>query len=123
MVGLKLFWFVIGFCALVLAALGLVLPLLPTTPFLILAAFAFARSSERWHNWLLTHRIFGPLVSNWRRYGAIGRRTKMVSVLFMAAILCLSYGVGVSTVLLTVQAIVLLGAAAFVVSRPSPPGR
>lgn len=50
----------------VLGTAGIVLPLLPTTPFLLLAAFLFARSSPRWHNWLLNHKHLGPYISAWR---------------------------------------------------------
>ena len=73
---MKPFWFALGFLALGLGALGVVLPLLPTTPFVLLAAFAFARSSERWHAWLLNHRIFGPIITDWREHGAIRARTR-----------------------------------------------
>ncbi|MDG2479242.1 MAG: YbaN family protein, partial [Alphaproteobacteria bacterium] len=68
----------------VLAILGVALPLLPTTPFLLVAAFAFARSSDRWHRWLREHRVFGPLIADWQEHGAIDRRTKLLSVLAMA---------------------------------------
>ncbi len=49
-----------------LGTTGIVLPLLPTTPFLLLAAFLFAKSSERWHDWLLNHKHLGPYIHAWR---------------------------------------------------------
>ncbi len=115
-------WIAVGFAALALAALGVVLPLLPTTPFLLVAAYAFARSSERWHAWLLSHRVFGPIIEDWRRHGAIGRRTKIVGVAAMAGVLALSVAFDVDSIVLAVQAVVLTASAAFVLSRPSPPG-
>ena len=115
-------WMGVGFAALALAALGVVLPLLPTTPFLLVAAFAFARSSERWHAWLLSHRVFGPIIEDWRRHGAIGRRTKIVGVAAMAGVLALSVAFDVDSIVLAVQAVVLTASAVFVLSRPSPPG-
>ena len=115
-------WMAVGFAALALAALGVVLPLLPTTPFLLVAAYAFARSSERWHAWLLSHRVFGPIIEDWRRHGAIGRRTKIVGVAAMAGVLALSVAFDVDSIVLAVQAVVLTASAAFVLSRPSPPG-
>lgn len=116
-------WFIIGLIALSLGVLGIALPLLPTTPFVLLAAFAFARSSDRWHKWLQEHRIFGPMITNWREHGAISRRAKIAAVGSMAAIFALSLALGLSTGVLIIHAIVLLAAAAFVLSRPSSPQR
>ena len=116
-------WFVVGVGALLLAALGLALPLLPTTPFVLLAAFAFARSSDRWHAWLCRHPVFGPMIDDWRRHRAIDRRTKIVGVISMAGVFGLSVALKVGAAVLAVQAVVLTVAAAFVLSRPSPPER
>lgn len=116
-------WFVIGVLALALGALGIFLPLLPTTPFILLAAYAFARSSKPVHDWLLRHRIFGPLIENWRRYGAISRRAKILGSLSLIAVILLSVLAGAPRYLLLIQAIVLLICAAFIVSRPAPPVR
>ena len=68
---MRYLWLSFGFIALALGMAGAVLPLLPTTPFILLAAFCFARSSRRFHNWLLNHRTFGPMIENWRQEGAI----------------------------------------------------
>ena len=114
-------WFAVGIAALALAALGAALPLLPTTVFLLVAAFAFARSSDRWHAWLLSHRVFGPLIADWRDHRAIDRRAKILSAASMAAVFGISLALGAGTLVLAVQAVVLGAAAAFVLSRPSPP--
>lgn len=121
MVHRRLFWFCIGSTALVLGAIGVVLPLLPTTPFILLAAYAFAQSSERCHNWLLRHRLFGPMIDDWRAYGAISRRVKIVSAVSMLAILGLSLAAGVAAPLLLLQAAILSASATYVLSRPLPP--
>lgn len=60
------FFVVAGLINVVLGTAGIFLPLLPTTPFLLLAAYLFARSSERWHNWLLNHRRLGPYIHAFR---------------------------------------------------------
>ncbi len=111
----------IGVVSLALGALGVFLPLLPTTPFVLLAAFAFANSSERLHQWLLDHNVFGPLIADWRSHGAIGRRTKIVSLVSMAAIVGISLLLAVPTHVIVVQAVVLTASAIFIVTRPLPP--
>ena len=111
----------VGFLCLALGGLGIVVPLLPTTPLVLVAAFAFANSSETLHQWLLDHRVFGPLIDNWRRHGAISRTAKTMSVVSMLAILVISWLIGVATVVIGVQAIVLACAAAFILTRPSLP--
>lgn len=117
----RLTWLLVGLVALALGAIGIALPLLPTTPFILLAAFAFAQSSEKLHRWLLEHNVFGPLIDNWNRYGAISRRAKVVSVGTMAALPVISVVAGAPGVVVWVQVVVLGAAAAFILSRPSPP--
>ena len=57
---MKLIWAMLGLLAMALAIIGVVLPLLPTVPFLLLAAFCFARSSQKLHRWLISHKTFRP---------------------------------------------------------------
>jgi uncharacterized membrane protein YbaN (DUF454 family) len=113
----------LGLLALGLGAVGAVVPLLPTTPFVLVAAYAFARSSRRLHAWLLKHKTFGPLIKNWQRYGAISRRAKVAGVASIVAVLAVSVALELSTTVLIVQAVVLTTSAAFIVSRPEPPAR
>lgn len=69
-----------GTLALGLAVLGAILPGLPTTPFVLLAAACYARASPRFYEWLLRNRLFGPLIIEWRRYRSISRRIKWVAI-------------------------------------------
>jgi uncharacterized protein len=78
----------LGFVALGVA--GIFLPVLPTTPFMLLAATCFARSSERFYNLLLNHRIFGHTVREWQQHRSIPRRTKWFAITTMAATLTVS---------------------------------
>ena len=68
-----------------LGGIGVLLPIMPTVPFLLLAAFCFARSRPEWERRLLHHPHWGPSLRNWRERGAITRRAKLSAVLAMAA--------------------------------------
>jgi uncharacterized membrane protein YbaN (DUF454 family) len=78
----------VGFAALILAVVGIVLPVLPTTPFILLAAACFARSSKRFHDMLLANRIAGPIIREWVEHRSIPRRVKRWVYLLLA----LSFG-------------------------------
>lgn len=79
-------WLALALLCLGLGIIGIVLPGLPTTPFILLAAFAAARGSRRLHDWLRGHRLFGPMVADWEREGAVSLRAKRVATLTM--VLC-----------------------------------
>ncbi len=69
--------------SLLLGVIGLFLPVLPTTPFVLLAAWAAARSSPRLLGWLEQHTVFGPMISDWRRGGVVRRRAKWLATVVM----------------------------------------
>ena len=71
---------VAGFLLVGLATLGIFLPLLPTTPLLLLAAGCFANSSEKWHRWLMGHSLFGPIIRNWHENRCMPRKAKVIAV-------------------------------------------
>lgn len=81
---------VLGFGFVALGVAGIFLPVLPTTPFMLLAAACFARSSERFHHWLLHHRLLGATVREWEQHRSIRRRTKWIAIVTMAATLAVS---------------------------------
>jgi hypothetical protein len=79
--GVARLWFLAaGHLSIGLAVLGVFLPLLPTTPFLLLAAACYARGSVRFYNWLLNSRTFGPLIRNWREHRSIALRYKLLAI-------------------------------------------
>ncbi|ADJ28761.1 YbaN family protein [Nitrosococcus watsonii] len=71
---------IIGFFFIGIAFIGAILPLLPTTPFLLLAAGCFAKSSPRFHQMLLENALFGPIIKNWHEHRAISLRTKIIAI-------------------------------------------
>jgi len=77
-------YLIIGWMALALGGVGIFLPILPTVPFVILAAFCFARSSPRLEAWLLGHEQFGPHIIAWRDHGAISRKGKIMALFAFA---------------------------------------
>jgi uncharacterized membrane protein YbaN (DUF454 family) len=118
-----MFWTGLGAVSLALGVIGIALPLLPTTPFILLAAFAFARGSPRLRHWLETHRRFGPPIRDWERYGAVAPRAKRLAAALMALTFVIPLLAGLPPAALAVQAACLAGAAAFVLTRPDgPPG-
>ena len=121
MISARGLWLCIGLTATGLGLIGMVLPLMPTTVFLILAAYAFARSSPRLHGWLTGHPRFGPVILNWQRHGSIDRRAKLTAVTVMALTFTVSWLAGVGNVVLGTQAVVLGAVAAFILSRPGGP--
>ncbi|WP_105664332.1 DUF454 family protein [Cronobacter dublinensis] len=81
---------ILGWLAVVLATLGVVLPLLPTTPFLLLAAWCFARSSPRFHHWLLYRSWFGGYLRHWQQYRAMPPGAKLRAILVILATFAIS---------------------------------
>ena len=118
--GPRRFYLWIGYISLVLATIGVALPLLPTVPFLLLAAWAFARSDPRVLERLHRDRRFGPLLRSWQAEHAIPTRAKAATVLMMAGSWTL-VTVTVSNPLLPTMLGALLGSVAlYILTRPVP---
>ena len=114
-------YFVLGILMLVLAFIGALLPLMPTTIFLILAVWCFTRSSPRLEAWVLNHRTFGPTLRAWRDQGAISMRAKAMALTGMAGgyvVFYLAAGPGIWLALFV--GLVIGGCAYYVGSRPLP---
>ncbi|HMN94389.1 MAG TPA: YbaN family protein [Hydrogenophaga sp.] len=79
-----------GTISLALGLVGVVLPGLPTTPFVLLAAACYAKASPRLHAWLLNHRLTGPMLRDWEAHRSLTRRTKTVAVVSMLLMVSLS---------------------------------
>lgn len=117
---MRILYLAAGILFLGLGLLGAVLPLLPTTIFLILAAGCFARSSPRLEAWLIRHPTFGPSVERWRERGAIAPQAKMLALSGMAfgfAVFLVTTRPGVP--LAGTVAAALVACAWYVASRPN----
>ncbi|BES72781.1 hypothetical protein RE428_37990 [Marinobacter nanhaiticus D15-8W] len=110
---------ILAYTSLGLAIAGIVLPLLPTTPFVLLAAWSAGRSSPEFHRWLHNHRTFGPIIENWKTRRAVPMRAKWLA----CAMLLLSWGMlfasGASIWLLAGLAVFFCGLLVFLFTRPS----
>lgn len=110
----------LAYVAVALALIGVVLPVMPTVPFLLLAAWAASRGSERLHRWLYEHPRFGQALIDWEQNHAISRRTKVVTVLLLAASWTIMYfRIGVPW-LLAGMALLFAAVLAFVLTRAEP---
>ena len=118
----KYLFLIIGLICMALGFLGVFLPILPTTPFMILAAFCFSKSSERLHNWLLERPHIGKLILDWQNDGVIRKKAKVASTLVIVPLF--SYTlifVQVSVFVKVLLVLIGLGVLYFIWSRPSTP--
>lgn len=107
-----------GWLATALALIGAVLPVVPTVPFLLVALWAFGRSSERLRQRLLSDPIFGPDIKRWHERGAIRRSAKVFAVLAMSGSIAIGLMLGMPGYIVAIQATILAMVSVFIVSRP-----
>jgi uncharacterized membrane protein YbaN (DUF454 family) len=107
----------LGFASIAVAVLGLFLPLLPTTPFVLLATACFARSSEKWHRWMLANDTFGPMIRNWETHRCVSIRVKLIAILSMAGVGGYSIVVAIESAWLRVAGAVLIVIGLIVIGR------
>lgn len=116
---MRYLWLICGLLSVAAAMIGVFLPLLPTVPFLLLATFCFARSSERLHSWLVTHPSFGPSIEDWNARGAIRPTAKRLATVSIFAVFALSWFMGLRALVLGIQAVTLGCVLLFIWTRPS----
>lgn len=120
---MRTLWFIGGSLALALGLIGVFLPIMPTAPFIILAALCFSRSSDRLHAWLLAHPQFGPIILNWQDYGAIAPWAKRLSVGMMGASVLIGVAMGLKPLIVLLHLAIVAAVAVFILTRPNgPPG-
>ena len=113
-------WLGLAGTCVVLGVIGIVVPGLPTTPFILLAAFAAARGSKRLHDWLRHHRRFGPMVRNWEREGAVSRSTKRAASIAMVACAAILFLVSPRWWMPAIACAFMAATAAWLWLRPEP---
>jgi len=86
----RLLLLVTGWVSLILGIIGVILPLLPTTPFILLSAWCFSQSSKRFHDWLKQHKYFGPMIEDWQSDKGIPKKSRNRAIIFMWCVMVLS---------------------------------
>ncbi|WP_454856719.1 YbaN family protein [Rhizobium binxianense] len=120
-IAMRLFLLCLGWAMVGIGLVGIFLPLLPTTPFLLLAAWLFSRSSPRLERWLFDHPWFGQPLRDWRRDGAISRRAKICAISLMGlGLLVLWSRSATSLWVATAATAIILLCSLFIASRPEP---
>ena len=111
---ISLGWLCVG-----LGFVGVFVPGIPTTIFLIIALWAFTKSSEKLRHWLLNHKRFGPILNNWQQHKVVPRRAKILMVVLMSLAVILFY-YSLQSLILTIGLIlILVSVAIYVISLPS----
>jgi len=115
----KIILITVGWCCVGMAFIGVFVPGIPTTIFLIVALWAFARSSKKFHSWLLNHKRFGPILQNWESHKVVPRNAKIIMVILqISAVIIFHYSL--QNIYLTVLLIItLIFVARYVLSLPS----
>ena len=109
----------LGFLCVALAFIGIFIPGIPTTPFLIVALWAFAQSSKKFHAWLLNHKRFGTVLRNWEAHKVVPIKAKITMVILqITAVAMIQYSL--NNIFITIGlAVLLLCVASYVISLPS----
>jgi uncharacterized membrane protein YbaN (DUF454 family) len=109
----------LGWICVLLGVIGALLPVMPTTVFLILAAFFFNKGSPRIRQWLITHPTFGPPIQNWEDTKSIAPRIKLLAIGMMAVSLTASVIFGLPLKVIIIQSLCMSGASLYILTRPN----
>ena len=119
---MKPVYFSLGWLFFATGALGVVLPVLPTTPFMLLALWAFSKSSQRFHDWLYHHKFFGPPIQQWHLYRVIPLSAKVIALSVMTLTMAyLLFFASHHYLIKTLSILLILYGAYFLLTKPSKP--
>lgn len=113
-------WLGLAAISLALGVIGIVLPVVPTTPFILLAAFAAARGSRRLHDWMRNHPRFGSMLRDWERSGAVSRRAKYFATVTMLGSVVFMFVFSPHWWVAAIAAAIMLIVAIWLWMRPEP---
>lgn len=116
----KPFFLIAGHLSLVFGIVGAFLPVLPTTPFLLLAAYCYSKSNAKLHAWILRHKYLGPPITDWEQNGVIGLKAKVIATIMLALVVVFRVpSLPITLLLKSIFAIILIFVLIFIWSRPS----
>ncbi|MBL4582840.1 MAG: YbaN family protein [Gammaproteobacteria bacterium] len=116
----KILWLLLAYVTLAIAVIGAFLPILPTTPFLLVAVWAGSHASSKFKWWLLRHKRFGPGLRDWYRDKAIAKRAKIAAVTVIAVSWLIIILNGSPTGVIVLTGLIFVGCISFLLSRPDP---
>jgi uncharacterized membrane protein YbaN (DUF454 family) len=116
----KILWLLLAYATLAIGLIGAVLPILPTTPFLLIAVWAGSHASSRFKWWLLRHKHFGPGLRNWYRDKAIARPAKLLAVTVIVVSWLVIILSGSPSRVVAFTGLLFIGCISFLLSRPNP---
>ncbi len=109
-----------GWVSLILGIVGIFVPLLPTTPFVLLTAYCFSKSSPRLHRWLINQPHLGPMIQNWQEYGSISHSAKITStVLIVGLFSCSLWLLNLAALIKAGVAVIGISVLYFIWTRPT----
>ena len=114
-------FFTIGILSLSLGYVGIVVPGLPTTVFILIAAWAFSKCSTKFTYWIENHRLFGPMVLNWQQYKGLSRRAKKVAILTIIPTFAFTIFVAFSIIGDLIFGFFGIAFCTWLATRPEPP--
>lgn len=113
------FYLALGWMSVGLGIVGVFLPILPTTPFMLLAAWLFSKGSPYLHAWICNHPHFGPSIRRWNEHGVINRRSKIMAMLAFVVVIAASLIFVENRWVVMIQLLVAIPVCCFILSRPS----
>lgn len=116
---IKLIYLSVGWICTALGIIGAFLPVMPTTPFLLVAVWAFSRSSPRLKNWLYHHPRYGAAIRDWFEHGAVGNKVKIFAIVTMSMSVPIAYVFTQNLILVAIHTTAIVLIAMFLISRPS----
>jgi len=110
-----------GWACMILGFIGIFLPLLPTTPFILLSAYCFSKSSPRLYRWLINQPRLGPMIQNWEQHGSISQNAKVTATALMIGLFSFSFlFLNLSLIIKGVLVCIATGVLGFIWTRPLP---